>query len=420
MSTHETADIVIAGTGYAGLSMALALARCLGPEISILAIDRGTRPTQPADDDPRAVALSASSHQLLQALGVWPALAAQAQPVRRIEITDSALDAGLRPVLLSWDGGLIGTPSQADAPTAPTAWIVPLPVLGAALARLVAETASIKVMCGAEATGLEPGPFDTSLVLADGGRLRARLAIAADGPRSALRRAAAIKVIGWSYRQLGIATTIAHDRPHEGVAVQHFLPGGPFALLPLHGQRCCVTWTEGEAEARRIMAMDDDGFLDQIDIRVGGKLGQLRLDGGRRAWPLMLQLSREYVAPRLALIGDAAHAVHPIAGQGLNLALRDVAALTEVVADAARAGLDVGDGIALERYARWRRFDATMAAATFDALNRLFSGNVKLFRSAREVGLQTVNRLDGVKQALAGEAAGLTGDLPKLLRGQLA
>jgi 2-octaprenyl-6-methoxyphenol hydroxylase len=242
--------------------------------------------------------------------------------------------------------------------------------------------------------------------------------VAADGRRSFLREAAGIKVVGWSYPQTGIVTTVAHERPHEGVAVQHFLPAGPFAILPLCGDRSCITWTEDRDEARRILALDDAAFLAEVDLRFGGRLGTLSLAGPRGSWPLEMHLARSYVAPRLALVGDAAHGVHPIAGQGLNLALRDVAALAEVVADAARLGLDIGSTDTLRRYERWRRFDSVLSAAAFDGLNRLFSNDWTLLRTIRDAGLGLVDRLPAVKRMFVGEAAGLSGELPRLVRGE--
>jgi 2-octaprenyl-6-methoxyphenol hydroxylase len=405
-------DVAICGGGHAGLTLALALSRTLGPEFEIAVVDRGA--PEEAGPDPRAVAIAATSRRLLQALGLWSALEAAAEPVRRIEITDTALDAGLRPVLLAWDNDIDEAGGSATA-----AHIVPLPALSAALEAAIAAERSIRMLRPARVVGFAARDFDARIALADGAELLARLAVAADGQRSFLREAAGIKSVGWPYAQVGIATTVEHDRDHGGVAVQHFLPGGPFAILPLPGRRSCVTWTESEAEGHRIMALDDATFLDEVDLRFGGRLGAIRLAGGRCSWPLSLHLARAYVAPRLALVGDAAHGVHPIAGQGLNLGFRDVAALTEVIADAARTGLDIGDEGVLERYERWRRFDSMLAAAGFDALNRLFSRESHLLRSAREVGLQVVDRLPAMKRALVGEAAGTAGELPILLQGEL-
>jgi 2-octaprenyl-6-methoxyphenol hydroxylase len=410
-----TADVAIAGGGFAGLALALALVRSLGPGFQVAVLDRSSPNPARKDDDPRAVALSATSRHLLEAIGVWPELAPVAQPVRRIEITDSALEAGLRPVLLAWDNDIdeSGRPSTA-------AHIVPLPALTAALETEVAREGAIALCRPAEVRGMDAGRFGATIDLAHGGPVAARLAVAADGQRSRLREAAGIRTVGWPYSQLGIATTVEHEADHGGVAVQHFLPAGPFAILPLTDRRCCVTWTESEAEGRRIMALDDAAFLTELDQRFGGRLGTLRLAGGRRAWPLSLHLARAYVAPRLVLIGDAAHGVHPIAGQGLNLAFRDVAALTEVIADAARTGLDIGDAGVLERYERWRRFDSMLAAGAFEALNALFSRESRLLRSAREVGLQVFDGVPPLKRLAVGEAAGLNGELPRLLRGELA
>lgn len=416
MAVKRTADVAISGGGFAGVTQAIALVRCLGPGLRVAVLDRSEPPLQAAEgNDPRAVAISASSCRLLEAIGIWPALAEVAEPVRRIEITDSGLDAGLRPVLLSWDNDL-----DHSSGTKTAAHIVPLPALTAALESAARAEPEIELVRPAVVDGFAAKPFKAEISLGDGGTITATVAIAADGQRSVLRESAGIKSVGWPYAQLGIATTVEHELDHGGAAIQHFLPAGPFAILPLKGRRSCVTWTESEPEGRRIMALDDDAFLAELDLRFGGKLGTLKLAGARRAWPLSLHLARAYVAPRLALIGDAAHGVHPIAGQGLNLAFRDVAALTEVIADAARTGLDIGDAGVLERYERWRRFDSMMAAGVFDGLNRFFARDSRLLRSAREVGLQIVDRLPALKQALVGEAAGLTGELPKLLKGELA
>jgi 2-octaprenyl-6-methoxyphenol hydroxylase len=403
-------DVVVCGASFAGLALALALARALGPEARIVLID----PTPPASAAPRAdaraSAISASSRRMLDALGLWAGIAASAEPVIRIEITDSSLEAGVRPVLLTYD--------NATEDGSPATHIVPNTALGRALADAVAREQGIEQLHGLEAGAIDIGTHGVGVTLSDGRRLAGRLLVGADGRRSRVREAAGIKTVGWDYAQTGIVTTVAHERPHRGVAVQHFLPGGPFAILPLTGNRSCITWTEDARRARAILALDDSGFLAEVERRFGGRLGPLRPDGPRQSWPLEVHLARRYVASRVALVGDAAHGVHPIAGQGLNLALRDVAALAESVADAVRLGLDIAEATALERYERWRRFDATLAAAAYDGLNRLFASDVTLLRSAREAGLGLVDRLPALKRLLVAEAAGLTGELPRLLKGE--
>lgn len=420
-------DVIISGASFAGLAMALALDDALGGELDILILDRATHgPANPAGGDSRATALSAASKRLLATLGVWPLVAAEAQPVTRIEITDSSLDSGIRPVHVAYDN-TVSAPASAGSAAGdaaePATWIVPNAVLLNALASAVAARPAITLHKGAAASGLSTSIHGATVTLdgnglADGASHTAPLVIAADGRRSALREAANIKVVGWSYPQTGIVTTVAHERPHNGTAVQHFLPAGPFAILPLTGHRSCITWTEDKAEAARILALGDDAFLAEVDLRFGGKLGPLTIAGPRQSWPLDMHLARSFVGARLALIGDAAHGVHPIAGQGLNLGFRDVAALTEVLADAARLGLDIGNADTLARYERWRRFDSMLSAAAFDGLNRLFSNDWTVLRATRDMGLGLVDRLPALKQLFVTEAAGLSGDLPKLLKGE--
>lgn len=407
-------DIVISGGSFAGLALAIALADALAPGIRVAVVDRTPRPAGGAipPSDARATALSAASKRLLSTLGIWRRIEPHAQPVTRIDITDSSLDSGVRPVHVSYD--------NTTAADAPATWIVPNAPLLAALWDAVAASASIRVFDGVGATDVTTSAHAATVTLADGRTLRSALVVAADGRRSPLRDAAGIKVVGWSYPQTGIVTTVAHERPHNGVAVQHFLPAGPFAILPLVGNRSCITWSEDAAEARRILALDDAAFLDEVDLRFGGKLGPLSLVGPRQSWPLDMHLARRFIAPRLALVGDAAHGVHPIAGQGLNLGLRDIAALTEVIAEAARIGLDLGHADTLARYERWRRFDSMVSAATFDGLNRLFSNDWTVLRAVRDAGLGLVDRMPGLKRLLVAEAAGLSGELPRLLKGERA
>jgi 2-octaprenyl-6-methoxyphenol hydroxylase len=267
-------------------------------------------------------------------------------------------------------------------------------------------------------TGIAAAPGGREVTLRDGGRRLARLLVGADGARSQVRAMAGIGVVGGSYRQRGIAVIVGHERDHDGRAVQHFLPGGPFALLPLPGRRSCITWSEDEARAQEIMALGDDAFLEEAQKRAGWKLGALSLSGRRASWPLGSHLARALVAPRLALVGDAARNVHPIAGQGVNLGFRDVAALAEAVVDGMRLGLEAGDAAVLARYERWRRADGVQSAAAFTALNRLFSNDSAVLRTIRDAGLGMVDRLPGLKGLLVAEAAGATGDVPRLLRGE--
>jgi 2-octaprenyl-6-methoxyphenol hydroxylase len=403
-------DVVISGASFGGLALACGLSRALGPDFKIALIDRVAQSGAAPKADSRASALSAASKRMLEVLDIWPLVADVAQPVTGIEITDSTLETGVRPVLLTYD--------NVTADGEPATYIVPNSALQAALRRGVESSSSLELFTPAEAIDFASNESGIEVTLADGGAIAASLLVAAEGRRSRLREAAGIKVVGWSYPQIGIVVTVRHDRPHGGRAVQHFLPSGPFAILPLTGNRSCITWTEDAAEAKRILALDDADFLAEVDKRFGGKLGALSLDGPRQSWPLEMHLARRYVGPRFALIGDAAHGVHPIAGQGLNLAFRDVAALVEVLSDAIRLGFDAGDAQALARYERWRRFDSTISAATFDGLNRLFSNDRALIRSGRDFGLGLVDRMPMLKRFFVGEAAGLTGELPRLLKGE--
>jgi 2-octaprenyl-6-methoxyphenol hydroxylase len=408
-------DIVISGASFAGLAFARAVHSALGSDIRIALLDRAARSATPAPES-RAFALSAGARRMLETLGVWETVAPLSQPVTEIEITDSSLEAGIRPVLLKYDNHLA---SQAGSETAePASYIVPAAELEHALYRSVASTPDISFIVPAEIARFADTGSGVTITLRDGSELQASLLVGAEGRRSASRDGAGIKTVGWRYGQTAIVTTIAHERAHQGRAIQHFLPAGPFAILPLPGNRACLTWTEDADEAKRILALDDEGFLGEVETRVAGRLGRVELAGPRQSWPLEMHLARAYVAPRFALIGDAAHGVHPIAGQGVNLAFRDVAALSEIVVDTLRLGLDPGSLEGLGRYERWRRFDSAVSAATFDGLNKLFSNDAMLVRAARDFGLGLVDRLPGLKNRLVSEAAGLTGDLPRLFKSE--
>ena len=403
-------DVVIAGAGFSGLALALALKNSLSPRARVAVVCRESGGPAAGTPDSRALALSASSIRVLELIGAWGRCKARAQAVTSIDITDSSLEAGVRPVLLSYGNEIDGKE--------PASHIVPDTALLDALWQQAEATDGLVLLKGDGVDSFHTAPDTIDLRLTSGARHSARLLVASDGKRSRIRDLAGIKTISWSYRQRGITVIVKHDRPHEGRAVQHFLPAGPFAMLPLPGNRTCITWSEGEAEAQRVLALDDAGFLAEVETRAGGRLGALTLDGPRQSWPLDLSLARSFIAPRLALVGDAAHGVHPIAGQGLNLGLRDVAALAEVIVDAERLGLDIGASTTLERYERWRRFDTWMSALGFDGLNRLFSSDVGLLRSVRDLGLGIVNRLPRLKEQLVAEAAGTTGELPRLMRGE--
>lgn len=399
-------DVAIAGGGFAGLALAIALKQALGPRFSVCVADPAFKRAQGADA--RATAIAAAARRLLQAIGAWEPVACEAQPINDMIITDSRLRDAMRPQLLSFTGEI--------APGEPFAHMIENQVL---LRALVQRARAAKVeLAPAAISGFEHAPSHLDASFDDGRRARCRLLVAADGARSRLRERAGIPVYGWSYGQSAIVTTIAHERDHRGRTEEHFLPAGPFAILPLTGRRSSIVWVEESATAQRLVALADSTFLGELERRFGLHLGELSLAGPRRAYPLSLFVARSFVGERLALIGDAAHVIHPVAGQGLNLGLRDVAALAECVSDAMRLGLDPGGAAALDRYQRWRRFDTMMMGVATDGLNRLFSNDSDLVRLVRDIGLGVVDRLAPLKRLFIREAAGLTGETPKLLRGE--
>jgi 2-octaprenyl-6-methoxyphenol hydroxylase len=401
-------DIVVAGGSYAGLALVRGLVQALGSDIRIAIVDRAGRPaTAPVDG--RAFAIWAGAKAVLDGLGVWDEVAGDAEAMTSIEISDSGLQDGMRPTRLTYD--------VHTADGRPAAYMVPAAALHTALYQSIANEPSVVWIAPAEAEDLVLDGDAAEVRLRDQRMVSAALCIAADGRQSKLRDAAGIKSVGWAYGQTGIVATIRFGEPHGGVAIQHFLPGGPFAILPLRDNRACITWSAESREATRVMALDDQGFLAELDQRIGGRFGSIALAGPRQSWPLDIRLPRQLIARRFVLIGDAAHGVHPIAGQGVNLALRDAAALIEVLVDAARLGLDFGDGTYLERYQRWRRFDSMMSASIYDGLNRVFGVDNIVLRAGRGAALGVLDQLPSVKQMFVTEAAGLTGELPKLARG---
>ncbi len=402
----EPRDVVIAGGGYVGLSLALAL-KTADPAISITVVD--IRPAEVVDRDLRASAIAASACRMLTALGVWPEIAAEAQPITDMVITDSRTSDVVRPVFLTFAGEV----EEGE----PFAHMVPNGSMVAAL-RNQALAVGVELVAPDAVTGFESGPHAIRCSLRSGIAYSAALLVAADGVRSRLRDLAGIRTIGWAYGQAGIVTTVAHERPHNGRAEEHFLPSGPFAILPLTGNRSSLVWTESERVARRLVDGDDFTFQLELERRFGRHLGALEVIGGRHAFPLQLRLARRFVKPRFALAGDAAHGIHPIAGQGLNMGYRDVAALAETLIAARRIGVDIGSLEVLERYQRWRRFDTVQMGLVTDVINRLFSNDSDALRIFRDVGLGIVDRLPPLKDMFVREAAGVNGDLPRLMRGE--
>lgn len=402
----ERFDVLVAGAGYVGLATAVSMS-VARPSLRIAVVDAA--PEGVWQRDTRASAIAAAASRMLSRLGAWDEIAPHAQPITDMIVTDSRTADPVRPVFLTFDGEV--------GPGEPFAHMVENKVLNGALRRLAAEH-GVDVLQGVGVEGFETGPAATTVHLADGIAFETRLLVAADGVRSRLRTLAGIRTVEWEYGQSGIVCTVAHERPHEGRAEEHFLPAGPFAILPLKGNRSSIVWTERTADAERLVAEDDIVFETELERRFGLKLGAIRVEGQRRAWPLGLTLARDFVRPRLALAGDAAHGIHPIAGQGLNLGFKDAAALAEVVVDADRLGRDIGALDVLETYQRWRRFDTLQMGITTDVLNRLFSNDLAPVRAIRDLGLGIVDRMPAMKSFFIRQAAGLSGETPRLLRGE--
>jgi 2-octaprenyl-6-methoxyphenol hydroxylase len=401
----DRVDVLIGGAGFAGLALAISLRQALGATFRVAVVDPALgRPVE----DARASAIAAAARRMFEAIGVWAAVAPRAEPILDMVITDSKLGDAARPVFLTFAGDV--------QPGEPFAHMVENgDVLGALIE--VAKREGVSLLTDAVAD-FAVDPARVTARLASGASIAAKLLVAADGGRSVIRERAGIASVGWSYGQSAIVTTVAHERPHHGRAEEHFLPAGPFAILPLPNNRSSIVWTEDAAEAARIMGLDDPAFHAELEQRFGLHLGDIKVAGARRAFPLGFAVAREFIATRLALVGDAAHTIHPIAGQGLNMGLRDVAALAEAIVDAARLGLDPGGGPVLDRYQRWRRFDTMAMGFATDGLNRLFSNRSDALRLVRDIGLGVVERLPALKRLFIREAAGLTGEVPKLLKGE--
>jgi 2-octaprenyl-6-methoxyphenol hydroxylase len=401
---RDDVELLIAGGGLTGLLLGVA---CAGAGLTVAIVDRQDPAALLADDfDGRCSAIGYGSHKVLDAIGLWRDIASEAGPILEIRVAD-----GDSPLFLHYD-------HRELASGVPLGYIIENRILRRALTDRARSIPSLLFLAPLGVGAVSATAFGATAALSDRRQIRARLVAAADGRESPLRRAAGIQTVEWRYPQTGIVTTVRHQRPHNGIAVEHFMRAGPFAILPMTGNRSSIVWTERAELAPRLVALSDAAFAAEMAARFGDFLGPVEPIGPRWTYPLSLLLAESYVGPRLALVGEAAHTIHPIAGQGLNLGIRDVAALAELVIDARRLGLDIGDESVLLRYQQWRRFDALALATVTDGLNRLFSNSLPPVQLARDFGLAAVNRFPPLKRLLMRDAMGIAGDLPRLVRGE--
>jgi len=400
----DNAELLIAGGGLNGLALGIA---CAGAGLETILVDRQNLDATVAETfDGRASAIAYGSMLVLEGIGVWEGVAAEAEPIREIRVADDD-----SPLFLHYD-------HRDLAADTPLGYIVENRVLRRALLARARALPALTLISPRAVSSVAAAATGAIATLGDGTTRRIRLVAAADGKNSPRRRAAHIDTVEWAYPQIGIVTTVRHQRPHAGIAIEHFLPAGPFAILPMTKQRSSLVWTEAASLAPRLVALPDPEFAAELRARFGDFLGDVEPVGPRFTYPLSLMQAETYIAPRLALIGEAAHVIHPIAGQGLNVGIRDVAALAEAIVDARRLGLDIGGDSVLERYQRWRRLDAVMLAGVTDGLNRLFSNRIAPLKFARDLGLAAVNQMPPVKRLLMRHAMGVLGDRPRLARGE--
>ncbi len=400
-------DIIIVGGGLNGPALALAAAQA-GFTVTIidaLPVDRRRKP----GFDGRSYALALASTRLLRGIGVWDAIADDAQPMLEIKVTDGRAGEGPSPWMMHFD--------HAEIEEGPMGYMVEDRHLRRAFLDAMAADERITHLAGERVVAQEVNGGHAVVTLGTGKTIPAVLLAGSDGRQSGTAERAGIKRTGWGYGQTAVVCAVTHEKPHGGVAHQFFMPGGPLAILPLTGNRSSIVWSETDARAAELAAMSDADFLEALKPAFGSFLGPISLTGARYTYPLGLSLAQSFIADRVALVGDAAHGVHPIAGQGLNAGLRDVAALAQVLSEARARGEDIGAPQTLMRYQQWRRFDtATLALAT-DTFNRLFSNDNPLLRAARDIGMGVINAAPNLRRSFIREAAGLTGDLPKLMRG---
>ena len=401
-------DILIVGGGLNGPALALALAQT-GHSVTVIdALAEKVRKN--AAFDGRSYALALASQRLLDAIGIWERVAEHAQPMLEIKVTDGHAGAGPSPFFMHFD--------HAEIEEGPMGYMVEDRHLRRAFLDAMAEEKAITELSGKTVVAQESNANGVTLALDDGSTLTGDLLVGCDGRRSGTAARAGIKRTGWDYGQTALVCAIEHALPHHGIAHQFFMPPGPLAILPLTGNRSSIVWSERTEMAERINAMSEDDYLQVLRPRFGDFLGEIKLAGDRFTYPLNLTIANSFIADRLALVGDAAHGMHPIAGQGLNAGLRDVGALAEVLTLAGRRGEDIGSITVLERYQEWRRFDTASLAMATDMFNKLFSNDNPLLRMGRDIGMGIVGSLPGLRRGFVREAAGLTGDLPKLLQGR--
>ncbi len=404
----RTSDILIVGGGLNGPALALALAQT-GHTVSVIdSLVEKVRKN--AAFDGRSYALALASKRLLDAIGIWDRIAEHAQPMLEIKVTDGHAGAGPSPFFMHFD--------HAEIEEGPMGYMVEDRHLRRAFLDAMNEEKRITQISGKTVVAQETDAAGVTLTLDDGTSVAGQLVIGCDGRRSGTAARAGIKRSGWDYGQTALVCAIAHELPHHGVAHQFFMPPGPLAILPLTGNRSSIVWSERTETARRINALPEAEYLQVLRPRFGDFLGDISLQGDRFTYPLNLTIANSFVAEHLALVGDAAHGMHPIAGQGLNAGLRDVGALAEVLTLAGRRGEDIGSILVLERYQEWRRFDTASLAMATDVFNKLFSNDNPLLRFGRDIGMGIVGSLPGLRRGFVREAAGLTGDLPKLLQGR--
>jgi len=405
----KSCDVIIGGGGMVGLTLGLALAQ--GGLKVVVCDPMPKTAVLDAKFDGRVTAIAYAAARMYPALGVWDQLAPDAQPIEDILVTDGAPERAPSPFSLHFDGSEAGTPLGHIAENRH---------IRAALFAAVEKAPNLELISPAALSDLVADTHAITANLSNGETITARLAVAADGRDSAMREHMNIGVVGWSYPQVGIVATVEHEKPHNGVAYEHFLPAGPFAILPMTGNRSSLVWTERETLTPRMMKLPDAEFDEEIASRFGAHLGRTKATGPRWSYPLKFHLARAYVKPRFALVGDAAHGIHPIAGQGLNLGLKDAAALAEIILDAARLGLDFGQLDILQRYERWRRFDSFTLAAATDALTRLFSNDIAPLRFVRDLGMGIIDQIGPARRFFMRHAGGDIGKLPRLMKGEAA